>query len=179
MPDLPPEFTAAEKEALLSEAIDNWGARIVKYLTSLCRDRELAKDIAQKLWIYVYQAFNPWDYGHIGYLERKARNLWIDDLRHKGRRPEVDFVDQTPEQGTLSEAPEPQTAEREEQLFADFWDHFHGTELTEQQKQIFWWHERYGFTMQEVAEKLSIAKSTAHDHLKLVKSRCLNYLNQN
>lgn len=180
MPDSAQEFTPSEKEALLGEAIDNWGARIINYLASLCQDRTLAEDLSQKLWIYVYRTFNPWDYGHIGFLERKAHQLWIDTIRHQNRkkRPPLEFVDDLPVREVPSKCPEPQTADEEERLFDHFWEQFRGVNLTRQQKEIFWLHERYGFTMKEVAQKLGIAKSTTHDHLKLAKSCCLDYFNQ-
>ena len=121
-------FSIEEKEALLELAMDNWGGRILRFLTLRCRDPELAKDLSQKLWVYVYRSFDPCDYGHIGFLENKARLLWIDHLRHQGRRPDLDFTDLPLE--PESPCPEPRSAEEEQILFDLFWDQFSGLQIT-------------------------------------------------
>lgn len=85
------EFTPAEKEALLKQAMRNCGAYVLSYLTGLCHDTHVAEDLAQDLWFYVYKKFSPLDYEHRGFLKNKAKQLCIDKFRAQGTRPNLDF----------------------------------------------------------------------------------------
>lgn len=172
------EFTQEEKEVLLKQAMENCGAYIVSYLTALCRDPHIAEDLAQDLWVYVYKKYSPLDYGHVGYLKNKAKQLWIDSLRKQGRRPDLDFERKMASILVEAKCPEPSTPEEETELFTNFWESFEDLNLTPEQKRIFWLKERYGLTLDDVSAKLGIARSTAYDRLKLVKQLCREHLTQ-
>ena len=167
------------REELLGRAIENCGAYVLAYFNAVSRDPNLSEELAQDLWIYVYKSYDPEDFEHRGYLINKARQIWIDKLRFLGRRPKIDFEEDSNDKMDLAPSPEPANAEEETKLFLSFWEPFASLELTGLQKQIFWLHERYGMTIQEVAEKVGMAKSTAHDHLKTVREKCRRYLKQN
>ena len=170
------EFSQAEKEALLAQAMENCGAYILSYLTGLCHDIHAAEDLAQDLWFYVYKKFSPLDYEHRGFLKNKARQLCIDKFRAQGTRPNLDLENEVAEELAVAKCPEPSTPEEGARLFTSFWESFEGLNLTDYQKQLFWLNVRCGIPIKEVAEKLGIAKSTAHGHLKLVEKQCREYL---
>ncbi|MCB1130718.1 MAG: sigma-70 family RNA polymerase sigma factor, partial [Verrucomicrobiae bacterium] len=94
-----------------------------------------------------------------------------------GVRSHVAFVESPPDCPSPSSHPEPADAREEQRLFDSFWEQFASLDFTKSEKQVFWLSARYGYTMKEIGEKLGIPHSTAHDWLKSVKERCLQYLN--
>ena len=166
-----------EREALLVQAMDACGGYVLWYLNSLSRDHVLAEDLSQKLWVYVFEKFSPNDYGHIGFLKRKAYQLFLDDTRKRKVRSHVSFVEDPPEPVVRQIEPEPSNSIEEQDLFERFWERFESLNFSDVEKQIFWFSARYGYTMKEIGLKLDISHSTAHDRLKSVKSRCIAFLN--
>ena len=78
----------------------------------------------------------------------------------------------------MPERDEPSNPEEDIQLFNRFWELFYPRHFEELAKQIFWLHERYGYTMVEISKRFGISKSTAHDKLTQLKAQCLERLEQ-
>lgn len=167
------------REACLIQAMDRYGRFILWYLNGLCRDGGIAEDLSQKLWVYVFQKFETKDFEHAGFLKRKARQLYIDEMRRLDSRPDITFMDEMPAPQERPVTGEPLDSRQEQGLFSDFWSRFDSLSFSDDQKLIFWLHARYGFTMKEVGERVGMASSTAYDQLKQVKEACLNHLNTN
>ena len=106
------------------------------------------------------------------------QQLWIDRFRKLQIRPELDFENEIAFELAIAKCPEPSTSEEEARLFANFWETFEELDLSDHQKRIFWLKERYDFTLDDISSRLNIARSTVHDHLKLVKKQCREYLTQ-
>ena len=140
---------SAEREEALVRAIDHCGRYVLWYFNSLCQDPSLAEDLSQTLWVYVYRKFSEEEFEHIGFLKRKAHQLYIDEMRKRQVRSMVSFVEEPPE-AVAAERGEPSNSAEENQLFREFWEQFASLSFSEIQKQIFWLHCRYGYTMKEV-----------------------------
>ena len=165
------------KARIFDEVIVEHSGAILHFLLSKCHDPQIAEDLAQVMWAYVYRKFSVDDMRQKGLLYHKANQVWIDHYRkHAQRRPSLHFTDELPEPTLMPERREPSSPEEDKVLFDQFWELFYPEEFEERSRMIFWLHERYGYTMKEVAERLSMSKSTAHDLLKRLKQQCLEFL---
>ena len=168
-----------EKEAALEKAMDACGSYILWYLNSLCRDQQLAEDLSSQLWVYVYNKYAIGDYQHIGYLKRKAYQIYATEMRKRKVRDFVQFVEHVPNPDVPAKMEEPANMEEEQNLHKEFWRLFiPPLEIPERNRQIFWLHARYGYTMQEIGKKLGIAHSTAHDWYQKTRQQCRDHLQQ-
>lgn len=156
--------------------MDKCGSFILWHLTQLCKDRGMAEDLSQKLWVYVYRRFEVEDFEHVGFLKRKASQLYIDQMRRLDSRPALSYVEQLPDPVAKPSNAQPLNDSEEKALSRNFWERFSELNLPEQPKQIFWLHARYGYTMKEIGQQLGIGASTAHDHLNHVKALCYQHL---
>lgn len=70
---------------LLDHLIEQYQHRLLRYLVSLCGNRELAEDLFQETWIRVLERGHQYDGKHEfnTWLYTIARNLTIDYLRKK------------------------------------------------------------------------------------------------
>jgi RNA polymerase sigma factor (sigma-70 family) len=166
-----------EREQALTAAMREYGSFIFWYLNQLSSDHAFVDDVAQLFWVHVYQKFPLEKFGEIGLLKNKARQVFIDETRKRKVRDFVTYAEDPYESVDKDSLRSQRDDPDEPRFYEQFWERFDSLELPETHKQIFWLHHRYEYTMTEIAEILSIAPSTAHDWLKLVKSRCLNYLN--
>ena len=170
--------TVASKQKALEEAMNQYGSFLLWYLNNLCADAMLAEDLYQELWVYVYQKYPICDFGHIGFLKRKAYQLYVDAMRKKGVRSFVTITDTLPEPPPQPQSEQPENSAEEQALYERFWDRFAPLNLSETEKRLFWLSAHYGCTLQEVCERMNLSKSTAHDWLKATKIKCLDYLNK-
>lgn len=167
-----------ERERALTDSMREYGSFIFWYLNRLCSDHAFVDDVAQIFWVHVYEKFPLEHFGEIGLLKNKARQIFIDEARKRKVREFVSFVEDPYESVDKDSLRAQRNDPDEPQLYEQFWERFYSLNLSETHKQIFWLHHRYGYTMAEVGEILNFAPSTVHEWLKLVKFRCLNYLNQ-
>jgi RNA polymerase sigma factor (sigma-70 family) len=165
-----------EREQALTAAMREYGSFIFWYLNQLSSDHAFVDDVAQLFWVHVYEKFPLEKFGEIGLLKNKARQVFIDETRKRKVRDFVTYAEDPYESVDRDSLRSQRNDPDEPRFYEEFWERFYSLELPESHKQIFWLHHRYEYTMAEVAEILNIAPSTAHDWLKLVKSRCLNYL---
>ncbi len=174
-----PVHTQSRAEIFDEVIVEHSGA-ILHYLYSRCNDWGIAEDLAQTFWAYVFRKFTIEAMQQKRLLYHKAKQVFIDYYRkHTQRRPNLTFTDELPEAVLMPEASEPSSYEADSELFERFWDLFHPDEYEEIARQIFWLHERYGYTMVQISERLGVSKSTAHDKLTRLKAECLERLELN
>ncbi len=170
--------TAAKSRAeIFDEVLSRYSGPILHYLFSRCNDMGIAEDLSQTFWAYIDRKFTPHEMQQRPFLYRKAHNVWLDYYRkHTHRRPDLAFTDELPEPVQMPFRSEPESAIEDEELFDRFWELFYPDEYDETSKLIFWLHHRYGYTMEEISERIGVSKSTAHDKLKCLKQLCLDRL---
>ena len=137
-----------------------------------------AKDLSQIFWIHVFEKFPEDDFLKPGILHRKAYQIFVDEWRKRKVRSHVITTDEVPEVADMPIAKERDDLAYEKSLYERFWSGFPGIGLTDQQKASFWYHERYGYTMRETADKVGAPHSTVGGWIQLCKKRCLEYLNR-
>lgn len=170
--------TEKERQAALTAAVDRYGDDILRFLFSFTKNWEDANDLAQDLWVYVFRHFPIEKYQEIELLLWKAKNLAITWYSNKKKRSEVP-ADQQHLENTPAPYAQPRNLQEERAAYTRFWELFHGINLTEPQKQAFWYRERFGYTLKETGQKLGgTPTATVHDWVELVKQRCADYLNR-
>ena len=171
----------SSREQLLTEAVHEHSGAILHYLYSLCNDWQIAEDLSQNLWSAVHKHFDTDKIGQKNLLYHKAKQVFIDYYRKIKCRVDIDFTE-TPAEPSAVMMPTRQEAESyddELEAYQRFWLIFYPDAYDENSKRIFWLHERYGYTMDEVSNITGIPKSSAHDKLKRIKQACRNRLAQN
>lgn len=149
------------------------------YLQSLCRDWAAAEDLSQALWVKLHKPLSKGkEFPETKNVYRMAYQIFVDAYRKKKHRSFVFNTEDVPEGATLPARSESSNNEEELSLYNAFWDQFLPTEFTHEEKMIFWYVERYGYTLIETGEKVGLAKSTAHDRLTRVRQQCLEILNK-
>lgn len=113
----------------------------------------------------------------VSLLRRKAYQLFVDRYRSKVRRQEV-VTDSVPDRPVSAGTELHFSAAGEAGLKASFWGEFAGIELTEPQKEALWQHARYGYTFQELEQRLGVPASTIGDWVKLGRRRITEMLDQ-
>ena len=137
------------REQSLIEAMDHCGRFLFTFLKGFCGSAEMAEDILQKLWVYVFDKFEEVDFCHIGFLKRKAFQLYVDEMRKKDSRPVIDCYEDLPENPALDHAKEPSNSMEELRFYEEFWEQFESLRLNEPNKSLFWYHVRFGYTVKE------------------------------
>ncbi len=172
-----PTTIAKSRAEIFDQALADHSGAILHYLYSRCNDLGIAEDLSQTLWAYVHQKFTVEAMQQRGLIFHKAKQTWLDYYRkHSLRRPDLTFTDDLPEPIEMPFRQEPETADEDEALYERFWEIFYPDEYDETAKKVFWLHYRYGYTLQEISEKIGISKSTAHDKLIRLKAQCLERL---
>lgn len=90
-------FVERGDEGAFRTLVEKHRGMLVNYLARLCRDRDLAEDLAQQVFTKLYEhreQFRP-QYKFVTYIVTIARNLHIDHLRRVGRRPNELSLDAT------------------------------------------------------------------------------------
>ena len=164
---------------LLDKAIVEHSGSMLHYFYSRSNDWGIAQDLSQELWKSVFKKFRPEQFSQKGLFYSRAYQVWADYYRKVVRRPNLTFIDEFPEPVLMPERREPGSKEEDDELFERFWSLFDPDEYDLLSRKIFWLHERYGYTMIETAKRLGVSKSTAHDKLQRLKSKCLERLESN
>lgn len=139
-------------------------------------DWHVSEDVTQKTWMRVYRYISKkGETPDTPYIYRMNKDSAYDFLRKSQRTVDTQPIDNTPVLPAVSPSVIP---ENESDLFREFWKQFAELELTPQDKEIFWLAERYDYTMQEISERVGIAKSTVNDRLRRLKQKCLEFLNR-
>lgn len=154
------------------EAFAKYGAAIVKLLQRRCRDLHLVEDVAQELWIYVWERFPDGTMSNFKHLKVKALSLLVDEFRKRGVRS---FAEPMAEHPEVEEMPAERifTATHEAQLEEKFWENFPNVNLTAEQKRAFELHKLHGYTLAEIAQMLGRPVSTVGDWMDVVRRECV------
>lgn len=161
-----PEALFDRRLELVAEAIDLYHTYLHSYLFSLTHHWQDAQDLAQELWRHVLLHFPLEKIGQLGLLRRKAYQLFVDRYRSRRRRSEIltdeleDLDPAPPDREAFTQAEEAALKER-------FWAEYPGIDLTDTQKEALWQHARYGYTYEEIAERIGVPKSTIGDWIAL------------
>ncbi len=164
---------------IFDSAVKEHSGAMLHYLYSLCNDWQIAEDLSQDLWKAVHRGFTEHAMQQKSLLYHKAKQVFIDYYRKIKRRVELDYTDELPEPILMPKRAEPENKQEDKLLYDRFWEIFYPDEYDETSKLIFWLHERYGYTMQEVSKITGVSKSTAHDKLTRLKSACKRRIERN
>lgn len=159
------------------DSVDRYHRYLVEFVCGFTGQRHDAEDIVQELWRYVVVHFPEDKIKSVSLLRRKAYQLFVDRYRSKVRRQEV-VTDSVPDRPISLGTELHFSAAGEAELKASFWDGFAGIELTDLQKEALWQHARYGYTFQELEQRLGVPASTIGDWVKLGRRRITEMLDQ-
>ncbi|PTX92327.1 sigma-70 family RNA polymerase sigma factor [Opitutus sp. ER46] len=173
-PTVMSEQTSEARIQALEKAIDKYGSFFLAFFTLRTRDADWSRDLAQTLWLEVYDKFSLFRFESKGLLIAKACQVLRDAMRHKRTRGFVTYVAEYPEVAGPTTNREPSSRDEEERLKAGFWEAFPGVDLTDLQKEAFWLNARDGYTLAEVSSRLGVPVATVHDWLAKVKKECMD-----
>lgn len=152
------------KEEALELLISRHQERIFTYIVSLVKDRQLAEDIFQDVFIKVVNTFKRGKYHEEGkflpWVMRISHNLVIDTFRKLKRNPHVDGGESFNIFDTIKQD-EPNA---EEKLV---WEQMNGVvadciqELPEEQRQVLEMRHFADLSFKEIAEETGVSINTA------------------
>jgi len=160
---------------LVNRAIDAYGTSLLNYAHSLCRNNNVDADaLFDDLFIYALKKFPEDKFMAYGFYRLKLYQLFVDRWRSERRRldqPVAELPDreQPSSKEIVSEDAEIALRNR---FFEDY-----PVDLTEIQKEALFLWARYGFTHQEIGEKLNIPRSTVADHIRIGRAAIVEYVN--
>jgi RNA polymerase sigma factor (sigma-70 family) len=170
-------LTFDERMIAIEKAIEAHHVYLEHYLASLTRNHADAEDLLSQLWIFVLHKFKDDQINCLPLLRRKAYQLFIDYYRAAMRsKARVQLYETPPELGMDHVGKEAYSSAEETALKEKFWTEF-PVDLPAKQKEVLWLSARYGFTIQEIADRLSLPTSTVGDWLKHARQRFTYYLN--
>jgi len=157
-------FTEQNFESYLTEH----SGRMYAYIQNRTRDWAQSDDLLQDLFLKVYHYCKKHgEFPSLPYLYRMAHNLIIDHVRKQDRRVQTSNLETTP---SVEFQPTPYQEHESELQCESFWEQFAPLGFSTQEKYLFWFVERHGYTIREAAEKVGLPKSTAHDkHQSMMK----------
>lgn len=168
--DLDADFD--RRAGLVMEAVDNYHDYLQSYIYSLTHHWQDAENIIQDLWQHVVFHFKEEDINKIGFLRRKAFQIFVDHFRYQKRRASGKTV---PDAALINQAAPPAAEdlsdEEETELQQRFWQQFPNINLSDLQKQCIWEYARHGKTYQELSDQTGIPKSTISSWVGLARTR--------
>ncbi len=144
---------------------------LVNYAQSIIGDRARAEDLVQEAWLRLDSALSRGAFEEpIGYLYRIVRNLAIDARRRLGREDRL--LSGTEQDMAEAEAdrpdPEREAQDRDElRLLAAAM-----AELPERTRIALEMHRLGGFKLKEIASRLGISVTSAHDIIAAGLAHC-------
>ncbi len=144
------------------------------YIQNRVNNWATADDLLQELFIKVYKyVASGKDYPPMPLLYTMAKNMIIDHYRKQGRALPITNIETTP--AVLFPIIEPNNQSLDLNN-PDFWDEFSSLNIGEQEKRLIEHVILHGHTIREAAEKLGLAKSTAHDKYRTTIQLLRQYL---
>lgn len=163
------------RTAELSKAIDKYGEHLIGFFTRTLGDPHLAEEVASDLWVHVWETFGVKRFRSHGLIMYAARQFLIRELRRKKARSKMSMVEFNEEE--YSDEPRHFGTEEEEKATKEmFWEMFSGVSLTEEQKEMFWLRIIHDYTLEELAQKYGVSKSTIHERIAKLERDCRDYL---
>lgn len=152
----------------------NLNIRLKRYLARWLKRPEDIEDVIQESFLKVLEAGSKGEIHYSNaYLYRTAHNVALNMLSKKSYHVMEymeDFVDET----VLPNETSIETAVAGQQRFEQFCQA--AAQLPEQCRKVLILRKVYGFSQQEVAERLGISISTVEKHLTKGLVRCADYL---
>jgi RNA polymerase sigma factor (sigma-70 family) len=168
-----------DKQEALRKAMGQHGDHVFAFIYSMVGgDEELVRDLAQDTWLKVYQYFALEQFGEIGLLLRKARQVVVDYQRRQRMRHLVEYRDSMEEMSLPSAPREQEGLPSEEFVWNEFWGLFEGSEFDPMDMKCVWMIHRYGYTVQETAERVKLPSSTVHDRVSRLLGKCREILSR-
>ena len=161
-------FDSKRQEAFIA-AVTSLDEFVRGYLFSMTGHDDVAKDLAQKTWLAAYRSFKTEDFTNLGLLKRKAWQTLVSYRRAEKTRSFVQFSDKVEELAPVYIPRETEGSETEADFEARFWERFLPVEFDLLDRQMFMWKERYGYTGEEIAEKVGLPVSTVFDRIGKLK----------
>ena len=165
-PDLPERIEAVEdaaerRMALVEVAVQQYGQYILNYLFGLTRCHADAEDIYQDLFCHVMEYFVEENITHVGFLKRKAHQLFCDKWRRQDRSPVT--VEEQPPELDIPAFQEPLDDVEEQRFKVRFFEEYRFLGLTPEQEDALWYHCRHHYTYREIAKIMKSSPSTVGD----------------
>ena len=169
-PDLNEIFERRAERVM--QSVDDYHDYLLSYVFSLTNHWQDAENIVQDLWQHVVLHFKEDDIRKIGFLRRKAFQIFVDHFRYQKRRA----ADKMVPESTLMRLSAPPVVERfsdaeEKELQENFWKQFPNINLSDLQKRCVWEHSRHGKTYEELSQEHDIPKSTISMRIRCVGDR--------
>ncbi len=142
--------------------------RVYSVVRRLVGDDHLAEDVSQDAWVRAFQklasfrgdaAFGTW-------MHRLAVNTALNQLRRRGRRPDVEAAAEPP-----ATAPDPDERILNQRVLGQALDR-----MPEGYRQVLVLHDVEGLTHEEIAERLGIAVGTSKSQLHKARARMRSLL---
>jgi RNA polymerase sigma-70 factor (ECF subfamily) len=158
--------------------VGKYHIQIINFYYRICRDRDLAEDLAQEVFIKLYTHLDNFELRGrlVKYIFKIARNHWIDKLRYDAPRPKLLSIDNPYRENEMSakdylgaegnlpsESYEKKEVSRTISTALD--------KLPEEQKMVVVLCELHGFSYDEVAEIMSIPIGTVRSRLHFAISK--------
>lgn len=81
------------RDDILTELYEKYYRSAYLYALSLCKEKAWAEDIVSEAFAKAMLALEEADNGFLYWLLRVCRNLFLDEMRRKRRRPEAELTD--------------------------------------------------------------------------------------
>lgn len=166
-----------DKQEALRQAMLEHGNHVFAFLYSLTGgDTELVRDLAQDTWLKVYEYLKPEKFGEIDLLLRKARQVFVDHRRKQMIRRLVEYRNDMENLSVQGASREREGTRSEEFVWNEFWGLFDGCDFDPLDMKCVWLIHRYGYTVQETAERVNLPPSTVHDRVSRLLGKCREVL---
>lgn len=154
------KMSELEKQNIVSQAVNNYGGKLMSYIRPKVKNTEDAEDILQEVWYQFSNLSNISEIVNVGsWLYRVTANKITDSYRKKKTDNLEDYVYED-EEGSFSikEILLMDTSQSPElKLFQDeFWNELMNSlqELPEKQRYVFFENELNDRTLQDIADEL-------------------------
>ncbi len=154
------KMSELEKQNIVSQAVNNYGGKLMSYIRPKVKNTEDAEDILQEVWYQFSNLSNISEIVNVGsWLYRVTANKITDSYRKKKTDNLEDYVYED-EEGSFSikEILLMDTSQSPElKLFQDeFWNELMNSlqELPEKQRFVFFENELNDRTLQDIADEL-------------------------
>ena len=138
------------------------------FLIFLTHHDDVAKDLAQKTWLAVYESFKTEDFTKEALLKRKAWQTFMSHCRASKTRSFVEYTDNIDEIAPPCSRRK-EGEEEEAALEARFWEQFLPLEFDPLDQKLFMLKARLGYTMDQIAARVGLPASTVFDKIEKLK----------
>jgi DNA-directed RNA polymerase specialized sigma24 family protein len=156
-----------QRADLVMKSVEQNHTYLINYLKAFAPP-DYVEDVVQELWKYVLLNFPIEKIQNLGLLRKKAYQLFIDQYR------KAKVLNDAKTKILLEPAPPSGEAafdvSSETDLKNRFWSEY-DVELTALQKEVVWYHARYGMTFDEIEIALGVKASTACDWMKIARTK--------